>query len=121
MAYFTWHHPLPRPAELGVRNQSSRTTRSEVDSGITRFNDPNEIVFDTESTLDAELVVSMPGTRGKASRALQLFNVIAAKGYRVIGLKYNDSPSVAQRCPRDPGTDCSAKFRQRRIVSDQRG
>jgi hypothetical protein len=91
---------------------------SEADPGITRFNDPNEVVFDPESTPDAQLVVFMPGTGGKPSRALQLFDVIAAQGYRVIGLEYNDSPAVVQVCPRDPRPDCSAKFRQKRIFGD---
>jgi hypothetical protein len=105
-------------AAFPVSSANYEVRPSEADPTITRFNEPNEIVFARESTPDAELVVFMPGTGGRPSRALQLFGVIAGQGYRVIGLEYNDSPAVVEVCPRDPRPDCSAKFRQKRIFGE---
>jgi dienelactone hydrolase len=91
---------------------------SEANPRITRFDEANEIVFDPEAEQNSQLVVFMPGTNGKPSNAWQLYNVIAAQGYHVIGLEYNNSPAVVQVCPRDPRPDCSANFRQKRIFGD---
>lgn len=88
---------------------------SETDASITRFNEPNEIVFDEQTPADSPLVVFMPGTDGKPSNALRLLKVVAAQGYRVIGLEYNDDPAVVQVCPRNPNPSCSEDFRARRI------
>jgi len=45
---------------------------------------------------------------------LQLLDVIAENDYRVVGLEYNDSPAAVQVCPRNPRSDCSARFRQKK-------
>lgn len=50
----------------------------------------------------APLVVFFPGTGGKPEGTRRLFNVVAQQGYRVIGLEYNDVPSVQQVCPLTP-------------------
>jgi dienelactone hydrolase len=88
---------------------------SETDPSITRFNEASVIVFDEETPADSPLVVFMPGTGGKPSNVVHMLRVVAAQGYRVIGLEYNDEPAVVQVCPRDPDRACSANFRARRI------
>jgi len=88
---------------------------SDTDSAITRFNEPNYVVFDGESTADADLVIFLPGTAGKPSNVARLLGVVATQGYRVVGLEYNDVPAVIQVCPQNSLASCSATFRQRRV------
>jgi hypothetical protein len=106
-------------ALLGITHAGNLMTQeilpSDTDPAITRFNEPNVIVFDEEAPADAPLVVFMPGTDGKPRNAMHLLRVVAAQGYRVIGLEYNDEPAVVQVCPRNPDPSCSANFRAHRI------
>ena len=53
---------------------------SQADPAITRFDDPGYIVFNRESTSQQELVVFLPGTKGKPLGGAQLYGVIAAMG-----------------------------------------
>jgi predicted esterase len=92
---------------------------SDADPAITRFNEPNVIVFDEETSADSPLVIFMPGTDGKPGNAAHLLRVVAAQGYRVIGLEYNDDPAVVQICPKSPVPSCSGDFRQRRIFGGE--
>jgi hypothetical protein len=87
---------------------------SEADPNITRFDDPNLIMFNRDLGPDAQLVVFLPGTNGVPANAKLLLGVVADQGYRVIGLDYNDSPAVAQICQMNPAPKCSGDFRQRR-------
>ena len=106
-------------ALLGMAHAGNLTTQeilpSAADPSITRFNEPNVIVFDEAAPADSPLVVFLPGTDGKPRSAGQLLRVVAAQGYRVIGLEYNDEPAVVQVCPRNPDSSCSANFRAHRI------
>jgi len=88
---------------------------SEADPSITRFNEPNLIVYDEQSGPESQLVVFMPGTDGKPSNAALLLRQVASQGYRVIGLEYNNDPAVVQVCPKNLLSSCSGDFRQRRI------
>ncbi len=88
---------------------------SEADPAITRFDDPNYVVFDEQSGPPSQLVVFMPGTDGKPGNAALLLRQVASQGYRVIGLEYNDDPAVVHVCPQSQLPSCSGNFRQRRI------
>jgi len=88
---------------------------SDTDPSITRFNEPNVVVFDESAPAESPLVVFMPGTGGKPSHTIHMLRVVAAQGYRVIGLEYDDEPAVIQVCPRSPDSSCSANFRAHRI------
>jgi dienelactone hydrolase len=88
---------------------------SETDAAISRFNEPNYIVFDEQSGPDSQLVVFLPGTDGKPSNAAAFLRRVASQGYRVIGLEYNNDPAVVQLCPQSLLSSCSGDFRQRRI------
>ena len=91
---------------------------SEADASITRFDDPNLVLFNADAGEGAQLVVFMPGTNGTPRNTRLLLSVVANQGYRVIGLEYNDEPAVVQVCPRDPNPKCSGDFRQKRIFGD---
>jgi hypothetical protein len=92
---------------------------SEADPAITRFDEPNFIVFDEQTAPGSQLVVFLPGTDGKPGNAVHLLRLVAAQGYRVIGLEYNDDPAVVQVCPRSPDPACSGDFRRRRIFGGE--
>jgi hypothetical protein len=92
-----------------------RVRPSETDPAIQRFDEPHFVLFDRKVHDDANLVVFLPGTGGKPANAQLLLGVIAAQGYRVIGLEYNDEPAVVAVCPRHPSPKCSGDFREQRI------
>jgi hypothetical protein len=91
---------------------------SVADASITRFNDPNYVVFGKNPTSQQSLVVFLPGTLGKPRNAARLLGVVADQGYLAIGLSYNDSPGIVQVCPRNPSLTCSAAVREKRIFGD---
>src|SRR4029079_16363885 len=110
--------PLLSWVRLGARADDGitvyRIKPSETDPAIISFNDPNYVVFQKNGEALPELVVFLPGTGGKPEHNKLLMDVIARQGYRVIGLQYDDQPSVSSLCPKDPDPDCSAKFREER-------
>jgi hypothetical protein len=65
-------------------------------------------------TSGSPLAIFLPGTHGRPKNALALLQTIAGQGYRVIGLSYDDEPSLSQVCPRQPDPACSARFRDMR-------
>ena len=89
-----------------------------ADSSITRFTEPNYVVFDRRTKPSAPLLVFLPGTGGRPMNTTEFSNVAARQGYRVVGLEYTDIPAVAQICPRNPDPDCSEKVRRKRIFGD---
>ena len=117
LASLTFALQLPACA-AGDNDDRDRSTYlikpSQVDPNITRFNEPNWIVFDRDSNTNALLAVFLPGTGGAPANAKLLFGLIADQGYRVIGLEYNDTPGVVQVCSTNPSPSCSGDFRQRR-------
>jgi hypothetical protein len=107
------------PAGDPPRDRVSYMVRpSQADPSITRFDEPNIVLFNRSSGDRTQLVVFLPGTHGKPANAKLLQSVVANQGYRVIGLEYNDEPAVVQVCPRDPNPKCSAEFRQKRVFGD---
>jgi predicted esterase len=95
-----------------------RIAPQETDPAIRRFNQPHYIVFDPDSAPGADLLVFMTGTGADTASVSGFMNIAAAQGYRAISLTYNDSPAVVGICPQDPDSDCSGKFRQKRIFGD---
>lgn len=89
-----------------------------ADSSITRFTDPNYVVFNRQSKPSAPLLVFLPGTGGRPANTTEFSDVAARQGYRVIGLEYTDIPAVAQLCPRSPDPNCSEKVRRKRIFGE---
>lgn len=89
---------------------------SLADPAVKAFDEPNVIIADDKAPADAPLVVFMPGTGGKPANTVNLLQVVAGQGYRVIGLEYDDEPAVVQVCPQDPDPDCAASFREMRLT-----
>ncbi len=88
---------------------------SAIDPGVRQFDEPSIALVDPDLPADAPLAIFLPGTGGKPANVLGLLGVVAAQGYRVIGLEYDDDPAVAQVCPRDPDPACAAAFREMRV------
>ena len=87
---------------------------SRADPAVKQYDDP-DIVIGSDLPASAPLAIFLPGSGGKPANTVGLLRVIAAQGYRVIGLEYDDTPAVVQVCPRDPDPDCSARFREMRV------
>ena len=87
---------------------------SAADATIQQFDMENVVIEDDATRSEAPLVVFLPGTGGKPQNVLKLLRFISSQGYRVIGLSYDDTPAVNQRCPQDPDPTCSAAFRAMR-------
>ncbi|MCG2586614.1 hypothetical protein [Massilia sp. TS11] len=93
---------------------------SAVDPAVRQFDFPHWVMFDRSGTAPPTgLLVFLAGTGGKPPGPLKFLDTAAKAGYRVISLAYNDEPAVAVYCPRVPDPDCSAQFRQMRIVGDR--
>ena len=76
------------------------------------------MIFAPATPTTAELVVYLPGTNGTPEGAALLLATVAHQGYRVIGLMYDDDPSVVLACPQTPNPSCSGDFREKRIFGD---
>lgn len=88
---------------------------SAADPGVRQFDEPSIALSSRTQSPDAPLALFLTGTGGKPANVGGLLQVVAAQGYRVLALEYDDEPAVVQVCPRDPDPDCSAKFRAMRV------
>ena len=95
----------------------SEVKPSDTDPAISRFNENNMVVFDGEAA-PRQLVIFLPGTTGMPHNALRFLRVVAAQGYRVIGLEYNDIPAVLQLCSRNQPPGCSEAVRAKRVFGE---
>jgi len=102
------------PAAAGPAREQE-VLPSQADSAVKQYDDPDIVIADPGLPADAPLAIFLPGTGGKPANTVGLLRVVAAQGYRVIGLEYDDTPAVVQVCPRDPDPDCSARFREMRV------
>jgi hypothetical protein len=91
---------------------------SETDPSIRLFDDSHLVVLAPGTRSSAQLVVFMPGSHGRPANAATLLRVIAAQGYRVIGLEYNDVPAVSEVCEHSRSPTCAGDFRRRRVFAD---
>lgn len=106
------------PATVTARTHVLRVKPSTADPAVQDFDEPNLIVTNDQSAIDAPLAVFLPGTGGRPENVQRLLAVISTLGYRAIGLEYNDDPAVVQVCPRDPDPRCSENFRQQRVFGN---
>jgi hypothetical protein len=96
--------PAPAAFERAVRP-------SEVDPAVRQFDEPSLVIVPKGVSPDAPLALFLTGTGGRPRNVVDLLRIVAAQGYRVVGLEYDDEPAVMQVCPRDPDPECAAKFR----------
>jgi dienelactone hydrolase len=106
----------PEPADSSIVRYLVKP--SDTDSAIKNFDDPHVVVFEPQTPPTAQLVVFMPGTGGHPERAQKLLRVVAAQGYRAIGLEYDDTPAVVEVCQRSFSPSCSGDFRRRRVFGE---
>lgn len=95
--------------------QVERVRPSQADPDVKDFDDPDLVVSPRPVEGQPPLAVFLPGTGGRPENVQALLRVMAAQGYRVIGLQYDDEPSVVQVCPRQLDPDCSERFRKERV------
>lgn len=88
---------------------------SIADPGVKAFDSPSIVIARPGLPADAPLAVFLSGTGGKPAFTVPLLRVVAAQGYRAIGLAYDDEPAVVQLCTRDPDPDCASDFREMRM------
>lgn len=110
--------PDPIQSEVDTTQTILEIFPSETDPAIRRFNEAHVVILDPVATASAQLVVFMPGTKGRPRNAIDLLRVVAHQGYRAIGLEYDDEPAVVLVCPNNPNETCSEDFRRGRIYGD---
>jgi hypothetical protein len=92
---------------------------SETNPSIEHFDEPHYVISSNSTgAMPPPLVVFLAGTGGKPRNSSALLHTIAAQGYRVIGLEYNDVPAVVETCAKALTPTCSASFRNSRIFGD---
>jgi pimeloyl-ACP methyl ester carboxylesterase len=92
---------------------------TEIDPDVgPQFNHVNYVAHKTGTAPSDQVVLFLPGTGGDPEGYWRVLRTVAADGYRVIGLEYNDVPAVAQVCPQNPDPACSGSFREERIFGD---
>jgi hypothetical protein len=104
----------PAAAQLQSTPNQELVRPSQANPAVHQFDEENVIVTPPGVRSDAPLALFLPGTHGQPRNAINLMNVVAGQGYRVIGLSYNDVPAAAQVCPRNPNPECFARFREMR-------
>jgi hypothetical protein len=108
----------PSTNSVAANVLATEISPTELDPRITRFNEPNLVLFDRDHHSSPNLVVFLPGTDGAPRKYEMLLTVLASRGFHVIGLEYNDSPAVIQVCGRVPRPSCSGDFREQRAFGD---
>jgi hypothetical protein len=92
---------------------------SETNPSIEHFDEPHYVISSNSAdAVPPPLVVFLAGTGGKPRNSAALLHTIAAQGYRVIGLEYNDVPAVVETCAKALTPTCSGSFRNSRIFGD---
>ncbi len=93
---------------------------SSIDHGVQAFDAPSVVIPNTR-VHGAPMVLFLTGTGGKPANTKPFLQVIAAQGYPIIALEYDDEPAVAETCPNSPDQDCSEAFRRMRVDGDAAG
>lgn len=107
--------PVARSGSACIGRKVYLVRPSDADRRVRTFDAWNYVTFDCKcTTRRSKLVVFLPGTDGVPSNATDLLAVAVDQGYRVIGLEYNDFPSVAQACFGDPSPKCFGRVRYER-------
>ena len=87
---------------------------SQADLGVKQHDEANVVMMPQRNSNGEPLALFLPGTGGRPQNAGALMRTIAEQGYRVIGLSYDDEPSLSKVCPQQPDPACSGSFREMR-------
>lgn len=109
---------MPASAQTAPTWQVDSVKPSDADPLVKAFDEPSIAINDPALPPDAPLAVFMPGSNGKPANLSVIMGAMVRQGYRVIGLEYNDSPSVNQPCATDPDPNCVATFRALRAFGE---
>lgn len=106
---------LGSTAHADERLVEHRFQPSAADRAVKQFDEANIAIARRRLSAEVPLVVFLSGTGGKPENVRGLLTVVAAQGYRTIGLSYDNVPAVVQVCPRVADPECSANFRRMRL------
>ncbi len=92
-----------------------------TDPGIDQYLDDHYVYVHPDLPLRGELVVWLPGSCGRPENYRMILREAALQGYRTIGLRYANCPSLAALChPEQPGDpDCYEDVRRERLDGAQ--
>ena len=107
---------MPGSTEDGVAIREVLPTAADP-ALKTDFDNPN-LVYVPAGKLRPELVVFLPGTHGKPQAYMTLQKAIAATGFRVAGLMYNDVPLEGNVCGAQEDPRCPGRFREERVMGE---
>ena len=88
-----------------------RVLPSQANPGVQQHDEPNIVIMPQDHAATVPLAIFLPGSGGRPQNAAALLHTIAGQGYRVIGLTYDDEPSLSKVCPKQPDPTCSGRFR----------
>ena len=107
------HSPFPSPA-VPTSADTELVLPSQADPAVHQHDDANVVILPQNHAAGVPLAIFLPGSGGRPENALPLLHTIAGQGYRVIGLSYDDTPSVGYVCVRQADPTCSARVREMR-------
>jgi len=105
---------LLAPVPALAQTRGYEVQPSAIDGGVHNFDSPN-LVIPNATLPGAPLVVFLSGTGGKPTGPADFLKFVAARGFPVIALEYDDEPAVAETCPKSPDADCAEAFRRMRV------
>mgnify|MGYP001168933822 FL=1 len=98
------------PGEAGSSAEAGSTgeliqyviSGNEADPRVSSGVAPNYVYLDTRVAPQNRLLVHLPGSFGNPSKAQRFLEVAAGTGVHVVGLKYNNSPTIGALCRNQP-------------------
>jgi len=108
---------LLAPASAGAQTRTYEIQPSSIDPNVHNFDTPN-VVIPNATVSRPPMVLFLSGTGGKPTSTTEFLKFIAAQGYQVIGLTYDDTPTAEQLCPSNPDPDCAEAFRRMHVEGD---
>ncbi len=103
-----------QPTDNSKSDDMERVLPSQADPAVKQHDETNIVIMPQDHAATVPLAIFLPGTGGRPQNAAALLRTIAGQGYRVIGLSYDDQPSLSMVCPMQPDPACSGRFREMR-------
>ncbi len=102
------------PATAIAQTRTYEIQPSSIDPNVHDFDTPN-VVIPNATVSRPPMVLFLTYAGSKPTNTTEFLKFIAAQGYQVIGLTYDDTPSAEQLCPSNPDPDCAEAFRRMRV------
>ncbi len=107
---------LIAPAAL-AQTRTYEIQPSSIDANVHNFDTPN-VVIPNATVARAPMVLFLAAAGSKPTSSTEFLKFLAAQGYQVIGLTYDDTPAVDQSCATSPDQDCAEAFRRNRVEGE---